>query len=154
MHADCKTHVRPHLHCCCGRAWASQLAAPRPEAGRAKDDAPQGPAILLTCTRDPSLHGARTNFWISESSASTSSMEQREDTIKIARRHGRREETKPGSGGSLAASVEASGDTSAKLRKLLDSTDPPFKVETSALSRKSRRKGEKLQDNVVYSKKG
>lgn len=72
-------------------------------------------------------------------------MEQREDATKIARRHGRREETKPGSGGSLAASVEASGDTSAKLRKLLDSTDPPFKVETSVLSRKSRRNGGKLQ---------
>ena len=72
-------------------------------------------------------------------------MEQRKNTTKIARHHGRKEETKPGSGGLLAASVDFSGDTSAKLRKLLDSTDPPFDVETSALSRKSRRNGGKLQ---------
>jgi len=84
------------------------------------------------------------NSRIFDSPASTSSMKQRKGTARISHHHGRTEKTQPGSRRSLAASFEVSGDHSAKLRKLLNDTDQPFKVETSSLSRKKKRNGVKL----------
>ena len=92
-----------------------------------------------------SLHDARTNFWIHKSPASTSSMQQQKYTTEAARHLSEPENAKSSSGGSSAASVKVSSSTTVKLREQLDSTDQPFKVKTSALSRKGRRRGEKLQ---------
>jgi hypothetical protein len=66
-------------------------------------------------------------------------MKQRKDTTRVAHHHGRTEKTQPGSGGSLAASVEVSDNNFTELGEFLDRTDQPFKVKTSALSRKRNR---------------
>lgn len=72
-------------------------------------------------------------------------MQQQKYTTEAARHLSEPENAKSGSGGSSAASVKVSSSTTVKLREQLDSTDQPFKLETSALSRKGKRRGKKLQ---------